>query len=86
MTLNTVSPPPGFDGQTNWATQSHTFSVGGTYKLGFAVFNVGDAGHNSVLLVDAVTLNSVPEPSALILTLSASSICLARRSRRWIVY
>lgn len=85
MTLNTVSAPPGFDGQTNWATQSHTFSVGGTYKLGFAIFNVGDAGHNSVLLVDAVTLSNVPEPSTLVLALSASAICLVRRSRRWIV-
>lgn len=82
MSLNTVSPPPGFDGQTNWATQSHTFSVGGTYKLGFAVFNVGDAGHNSVLLVDSVAIKSVPEPSALMLALFASTICSFYRNQR----
>ena len=58
-TFNITSPPVGFDGQTDWMTQSYTFASAGTYKIGFGVFNVGDTGHNSVLLVDAI---SIPVP------------------------
>ena len=60
------SPPAGFDGQTDWATQSYTFPAAGTYKIGFGVFNVGDTGHNSVLLLDAVSI-TVPEPASVVL-------------------
>ena len=77
-TLNLVSPPPGFDGQTNYATQNYTFTSPGTYKIGFAVFNVGDAGHNSVLLLDSVAVT--PEPTMLTM-LALSSVCLLRRGR-----
>jgi hypothetical protein len=77
-TLNLTTPPPGFDGQTNWATASHTFASGGTFKLGFAVFNVGDAGHNSVLLVDAVAV-SVPEPATFALLALGVAGMLRRR-------
>jgi hypothetical protein len=62
-TFNTVSPPAGFDGQTDWQSQSYTFASAGTYTLEFGVFNVGDSGHNSVLLLDAIMI-PVPEPSS----------------------
>jgi hypothetical protein len=78
FTLNTTSPPPGFDGQTNWATQNYTFTSGGTYKIGFAVFNVGDAGHNSVLLVDSITVVPEPVSSALF---GITALLIARRRR-----
>src|ERR1051326_4995753 len=68
-TLDLVSPPPGFDGQTHWANQTYTFTAGGTYKLGFAIFNVGDAGHDSLLLVDSVSVSTVPEPASIVLSL-----------------
>jgi hypothetical protein len=68
-TYDIVSPPAGFDGQTDWATQSYTFAAAGTYKIGFGVFNVGDTGHNSVLLLDAISI-PVPEPSTLVLGLA----------------
>jgi hypothetical protein len=80
-TFNIVSPPAGFDGQTGWMTQSYTFTAGGTYKLGFGVFNVGDTGHDSVLLLDAVTL-PVPEPTSLALIASGMSIAFFKRRRR----
>lgn len=64
--FNTTSPPAGFDGQTDWMTQSYTFPSAGTYKIGFGVFNVGDSGHNSVLLLDAVSI-PVPEPASIVL-------------------
>lgn len=57
-------PMSAFDGQTGWATQSHVFSIAGTYRLGFAVFNVEDTGHDSWLLVDNVI---VPEPACLLI-------------------
>lgn len=81
-TFNTVSPPTGFDGQTDWQTQGYTFTTGGSYTLGFGVFNVGDSGHNSVLLLDAITI-PVPEPSSLALFLVggfAAMLCAGRRS------
>ena len=60
-TYNTVSPPPGFDGQTGWTIgETYTFTSAATYRVGFVTFNVGDSGHNSALLFDAVV---VPEPS-----------------------
>jgi hypothetical protein len=69
-TFNTTSPPAGFDGQTGWFTYGHTFTTAGTFKIGFGVFNVGDAGHNSVLLLDQVSL-PVPEPTTLALLIAA---------------
>lgn len=80
-TFNTVSPPSGFDGQTDWQSSSHTFSSAGTYKIGFGVFNVGDTGHNSVLLIDAVTL-PVPEPSATVLCAFGMLLAFAVRRRK----
>jgi len=80
-TYDLVSPPAGFDGQTDWHSQSYTFASAGTYSIGFGVFNVGDTGHNSVLLVDAVTIATVPEPStfALLAVGMAGAAVLARR-------
>lgn len=72
-TFNTVSPPAGFDGQTGWGSESFTFSTGGAHTIGFGVFNVGDSGHNSVLLVDAV---SIPVPESSTLIMSAVAIVL----------
>lgn len=65
-TFDTVSPPAGFDGQTGWGSESFTFTTGGTYTIGFGVLNVGDSGHNSVLLIDAVSI-PVPEVSTLMM-------------------
>jgi len=65
-TYDLVSPPAGFDGQTDWSTQTYTFPAAGAFTIGFGVFNVGDAGHNSVLLLDGISI-SVPEPSSLVL-------------------
>lgn len=80
FTLNLASPPPGFDGQTNYATQTYTFTSAGTFKLGFAIFNVGDAGHNSVLLVDNLSI-AAPEPGSISLLIAAAPGLLARRWR-----
>jgi hypothetical protein len=79
-TYDIILPPAGFDGQTDWQIGSYTFTAAGTYKIGFGVFNVGDTGHNSVLLVDAVSL-PVPEPSAVVLT-GLGAILLALGSVR----
>ena len=78
-TFDLVSPPPGFDGQTDWSTSSYTFPVAGTYTIGFGVYNVGDAGHNSALLLDSVAV-SVPEPGLATL-LPLLSLALLRRQR-----
>lgn len=76
-TFSLSSPPPGFDGQTGWSTSTYTFATAGTYTIGFGVLNVGDAGHNSGLLLDAVT---VPEPGVAALL---GLCCLGlRRCRR----
>jgi hypothetical protein len=75
-TYDTVSPPAGFEGQTDWATQSYTFSAAGTYQVGFGVFNVGDAGYDSALLLDSV---EVPEPTSLGLLAVGAMIMLRRR-------
>jgi hypothetical protein len=80
-TYDLVSPPAGFDGQTDWQHDSYTFSSAGTYKIGFGVFNVGDTGHNSVLLIDAVTL-PVPEPAtAVVGSVGGILLVLHRRAR-----
>lgn len=79
-TFNTVSPPAGFDGQTDWQSQSYTFTSAGTYTLGFGVFNVGDSGHNSVLLLDAIMI-PVPEPSSFVLLAVGSLTVLLLRRR-----
>jgi len=81
-TYNIVSPPAGFDGQTDWQAGSYTFTSAGTFKIGFGVFNVGDTGHNSVLLIDNVSL-PVPEPTTALLAAFGLSfvIGLARRPR-----
>ncbi len=80
-TYDMVSPPAGFDGQTGWATQSYTFSSAGTYTLGFAVYNVGDAGHNSVLLLDNISI-PVPEPSSIVLLATGFAAVMLGRRRR----
>jgi PEP-CTERM motif len=80
-TYDTVLPPAGFDGQTDWATQTYTFTSAGLHKLGFGVFNVGDSGHNSVLLLDAVSIG-VPEPSSIVMLGIGLSAALLRRWRK----
>jgi hypothetical protein len=39
-------------GATGWQTSTYEVSVTGTYKLGFAVFNLGDTALSPVLMVD----------------------------------
>ena len=79
-TFDMSFPPAGFDGQTGWTTQTYTFPSAGTFKIGFGVFNVGDSGHNSVLLLDAISI-SVPEPSSIVLLSIGLSIGLLRLLR-----
>jgi hypothetical protein len=80
-TWNFVSPPPGFDAQTNWAGYSQTFAVGGSYTFGFAALNVGDAGHNSALLLDNFQLSPVPEPTTAALVVSGAVFLRRKRFR-----
>jgi len=42
-------------GSTGWQTSTYQVSVSGTYKLGFAVFNLDDTALSPVLLVDNET-------------------------------
>jgi len=81
-TLDITSPPPGFDGQTHWANQTYTFTSTGTFKLGFAVFNVGDAGHDSLLLVDAVSVSAVPESGSFALVIAGAAMVALHVRRR----
>jgi hypothetical protein len=78
-TYNTVSPPAGYEGQTGWATQSYTFASAGTYTIGFGVFNVGDSGYDSALLLDAVMIPTPEPPSIVLLALGLSAVLLRRR-------
>lgn len=85
FTLDLVMPPAGFDGQTHWATQNYTFPSSGTFKVAFAVFNVGDAGHDSVLLVDGVTVTPVPEPATISLFACGIATLFFMKRRKKIV-
>lgn len=80
-TWDLVSPPAGFDGQTDWATGTYTFAAAGTYTFGFGVLNVGDSGHNSALLLDGVAI-AVPEPAFAAAALPLAGLVLLRRPRR----
>jgi hypothetical protein len=40
-------------GATGWQTSTYEVSITGTYKLGFAVFNLGDTSLSPVLMVDS---------------------------------
>lgn len=80
-TFDLVSPPAGFDGQTLWATQNYTFTSAGVHKIGFGVFNVGDTGHNSVLLIDAVSI-PVPEPTSIVLLGGGMALAILRFGRK----
>lgn len=42
-------------GSTGWQTSTYKVSVTGTYKLGFAVFNLGDTALSPVLMIDNAT-------------------------------
>jgi hypothetical protein len=55
----TPGGPVGFDGLTGWSSATYTFTASDTYRIGFGVMNVTDGGHNSALMLDAIT---VPEP------------------------
>ena len=80
-TYNTVSPPPGFDGQTGWTLgDTYTFTSAGTFRVGFVTFNVGDSGVNSALLLDGVSVT--PEPGVIGIALLATPCLLRRRHRR----
>jgi hypothetical protein len=80
-TFNVVSPPVGFDGQTGWSSDSYNFASAGTFKIGFGVFNVGDSGHNSVLLLDIVNV-PVPEPGTFVLMALALPVVFFRMRTR----
>jgi len=80
-TYDVTSPPPGFEGQTDWMTQSYTFPSAGTYTIGFGVLNVGDPGYDSALLIDAVMI-PVPEPASIVLLASGLSVFVLRQRRR----
>ena len=40
-------------GATGWQTSTYRVDITGTYKLGFAVFNLGDTGLSPVLMIDS---------------------------------
>jgi hypothetical protein len=40
-------------GATGWQTSTYKVDITGTYKLGFAVFNLGDTGLSPVLMIDS---------------------------------
>jgi hypothetical protein len=40
-------------GATGWQTSTYEVDITGTYKLGFAVFNLGDTGLSPVLMIDS---------------------------------
>jgi hypothetical protein len=42
-------------GATGWQTSTYSVDITGTYKLGFAVFNLGDTSLSPVLMVDSET-------------------------------
>ena len=46
--------------------------------MGFGVFNVGDSGHNSALLLDSVVI-AIPEPGVTFLLPLAGVVLLRRR-------
>ena len=46
-------------GSTGWQVSTYTVSNTGTYRMGFAVFNLGDTGLSPVLLVDSQPGNTV---------------------------
>ena len=56
---STTSPAPS-------PSASFTFAAAGTYTLGFGVFNVGDAGHNSALLLDSIHEQRTPLDTVLV--------------------
>lgn len=80
-TANFVSPPAGFDGQSNYSTFNFTFLTGGVHEIGFGIFNVGDTGHNSALLLDQIQVIA-PEPATLGLAGMASAVALRRRNNQ----
>jgi hypothetical protein len=51
-------------GSTGWQTSTYQVSVDGTYRLGFAVFNLGDTGLSPVLLVDSQPGNTTKNGQA----------------------
>jgi hypothetical protein len=71
----TAGAPAGFDGLTGWSTRNYTFTASDTYRIGFGVMNVTDGGHNSALMLDAI---SVPEPATVAL-IGMCALLLARR-------
>ena len=46
-------------GSTGWQVSTYTVSTTGTYRMGFAVFNLGDTGLSPVLLVDSQPGNTI---------------------------
>jgi hypothetical protein len=69
----------GFDGETGWQNGNFTFTAGGSHEIGWASVNVGDAGHNSVLLLDSIVI-PVPEPASLGV-IGIGALMLLRRRR-----
>jgi hypothetical protein len=81
----TITPSTNpFVSETGFDTMTLSQMVGGTYQLGFAVFHSSsgvDNGINSALVVDAVHIDSVPEPATLA-AVGVGVAALLRRRRR----
>ncbi len=68
-----------FTSHTGWSTTTFTGLAPGGYSLLFGVFDYGDTGVSSALLVDNV--RTIPEPSAVLLSGLAVGLVSSRRRR-----
>jgi len=74
-------------GYTGWVEMDYTFTVAGTYSLGFGVTNALDTAYDSAFAVAGVTINNVPidvpEPATLTLVgISLTGLGVLRRRRK----
>lgn len=87
--LQALSPDPGppallggpYLFGTPRSTFTHTFASAGTHTIAFGVVDIDDYISDSALLIDAVDLQSVPEPTTMVLFGTGAAIAAVRRRR-----